>query len=117
MIIRKPCNHRLVLVSISLALFLVLSSTGCPVKFISNYDFVTDSALTGIQKKFEAFFAELDRCVNADETNGTASAAFSRHRVFYDDLMVDIRVLIRRKTRPTARHRLPFPATESSMTT
>ncbi|MBI2486322.1 MAG: hypothetical protein HYW01_05060 [Deltaproteobacteria bacterium] len=65
-------------------LMLILAVTGCSVKFVADYDEVTDKSVTELQRKVERFLVDIQRKVGTDE------AAYSKHTGFYDEVRVDL---------------------------
>jgi len=60
----------------------VLSS--CTQKYISDYDQITDKAVTSLQRKFETFFVTVESLVDRDKCE------FTNHVSFYQNSKVDI---------------------------
>lgn len=63
---------------------LIFAVTGCSVKFVADYDEVTDKSVTELQREVEGFLVDIQRKV------GTDRAAYSNHSEFYDEVRVDL---------------------------
>jgi hypothetical protein len=66
------------------ALVLTLAVPGCGVKFVADYDELTDKSVTELQRKVESFLVDIERKV------GTDDATYSNNTGFYDEVRVDI---------------------------
>ena len=62
----------------------MLVVAGCTVKIISSYDDVTDKAVTALQKKTETHLVALEAL------EGLPDCKYERHKVFYEEVKVDI---------------------------
>jgi hypothetical protein len=70
--------------SILVSLNLIVSTAGCSIKLISDYDEATDKAVTQLQRKVDGFLVDMQRKA------GTAEAEYAKHAQFYDEASVDV---------------------------
>lgn len=83
--------------NLALVLFsmLTLVMSGCTVKFISDYDEVTDKSATALHKKVETFLIKMEH------TAGTSAGEYVNNKDFYDETQVALRAMrIRAKAIP-----------------
>jgi hypothetical protein len=74
--------------SLLLISYLVLLLTSCStVRLISEYDDVTDKAVTVLQEKVTKFFVKMENQV------GTPQADYTNYKTFYEDAKVDLNTL------------------------
>lgn len=67
---------------------LILLVTSCSsIRLISDYDEITDKAVTALQEKVSRFFVKVDSQI------GTDSAKYDNYKAFYQDVKVDLNTL------------------------
>lgn len=64
----------------------ILTSCG-PVRLISDYDEITDKAVSALQEKVSRFFVQIESQIS------TNKATYENHKKFYEDVKVDIKSL------------------------
>jgi len=64
--------------------FYILVELGCTVRLISNYDEITDLAVTDLQKKVETLFLTLE------SQQGLPECSYEHHTEFYKDAKVSL---------------------------
>lgn len=67
-----------------LALVFALALTGCTVKLVSDYDAVTDTQVTELQRSLSAFLTDLDGRL------GTPEADYANYKSTYSALKTDV---------------------------
>ncbi|HDH07412.1 MAG TPA: hypothetical protein ENG89_00100 [Candidatus Moranbacteria bacterium] len=73
------------LVSLSILLSIIfLALSGCTVKFVSQYDEITDSSVTALQRKVETFMVTLE------SQDGLPECSYEHHKEFYQEAKVDL---------------------------
>jgi hypothetical protein len=70
-----------------LILILLIIASGCSVKFIADYDEVTDKLVTELQRKIEYFFLDLEY------NFGTPEADYENYIEFYKEIKTDLKLL------------------------
>ena len=63
-------------------IILPLALVGCSVKFISDYDEVTDRSVIELQKRVETFLVKMEGVA------GTSAGEYANNRAFYDETKV-----------------------------
>lgn len=66
----------------------MLAIAGCPMKFVSDYDNITDKAVFDLQKKTDAFLLKMQDSV------GTSAASYSNNVGFYDGAKADLNAIL-----------------------
>lgn len=70
-----------------LLLLLPIIASGCSVKFIADYDEVTDKLVTDLQRKMEYFFLDLEYKFDTPE------ADYENYTEFYKEIKTDLKLL------------------------
>lgn len=70
-----------------LGMLLLLITSCSSIRLISDYDEITDKAVTALQEKVSRFFVKVDSQI------GTDSAKYEYHKAFYQDVKVDLNTL------------------------
>lgn len=70
-----------------LSFLLVIISSCTSIRLISEYDEITDKAVTALQEKVSKFFVTMEGEV------GTPQAGYDNYKAFYQDIKVDLRTL------------------------
>ena len=77
-------KHR---INFLLLLLLPIVASGCSVKFIADYDEVTDKLVTELQRKMEYFFLDLEY------NFGKPEADYENYIEFYKEIKTDLKLL------------------------
>ncbi len=70
--------------AVLLAVLILTSGAGCKVRLISDYDEITDTSATQLQKKVEGFVHKMVSLA------GTPAGTFTQNAAFYDEARTDL---------------------------
>ncbi|MFQ5847954.1 MAG: hypothetical protein ACE5IQ_09860 [Candidatus Methylomirabilales bacterium] len=82
MTVKHPATHLRVRFALVMFSLLTLVVSGCSVKFISDYDEVTDKSATALHKNVERFLLKMEA------TAGSSAGTYRKNKTFYDEAKV-----------------------------